>query len=61
MTGEAGLDRRGLWVDDKDTGFSLRLGEVGGLLARDLAPHNPSASRQALSQPHAGLWFSKTF
>ncbi|MCD8352245.1 MAG: hypothetical protein LUC93_16705 [Planctomycetaceae bacterium] len=48
-------------MEDTNTGFSLRLGEVGGVIARDLAPHNPAASRQALSRPHAGLWFSKTF
>ncbi|MCD8140832.1 MAG: hypothetical protein LUE17_13825 [Planctomycetaceae bacterium] len=61
MTEESGLDRRGLWVEDLDAGFSLRLGAVGGNLAQDLAPHNPDASRQALSRPHAGLWFSKVF
>lgn len=61
MTGEAGADARGLWLDDPDTGTAMRLGEVGRELAASLAPHNAAASRSALSRPHIGLWFSKTF
>lgn len=62
MTGGAGTDRRGLWVDDKDTGTRLRIGEVGWEMAYDLYEQgNRRAAEQALKKPHFGLWFSKTF
>lgn len=60
--GEAGRDRRGLWIDDADTGTRARLGEVGYEMAATLAGQgNIAAARQALARPHFGLWFSKTF
>lgn len=61
MTGEAGADGRGLWIDDPDTGTSVRLGAVGPELAQSLAARNPAAAREALARPHFGLWFSKKF
>lgn len=61
MTGEAGADHRGLWIDDADTGTRARLGMVGYELAEDLIQHNRRTAHQALSNPHFGAWFSKTF
>jgi hypothetical protein len=62
MTGEAGADRRGLWVDDRDTGTKIRLGEVGREMAYNLyGQGNRRAAEQAMRKPHFGLWFSKTF
>ena len=60
--GEAGRDRRGLWVDDPGTGTRIRLGEVGREMAATLAEQgNTPAMRQVMKKPHYGLWFSKTF
>ncbi len=40
----------------------MRLGEVGGELAQTLAQQgNMRAAREAMSKPHVGFWFSKTF
>lgn len=62
MTGEAGVDRRGLWVDDKRTGTKIRLGEVSSNMAMTFAEAgNARLAREAMSKPHFGLWFSKTF
>ncbi len=57
-----GIDRRGLWIDDKATGTKFRLGEVGSNLAQSLAEQgNMPAAREAWSKPHAGVWFEKKF
>jgi hypothetical protein len=49
-------------VNDPRTGTRIRLGEVGHELAQTLAEQgNLQAARQALSKPHVGVWFSKTF
>lgn len=62
ITGEAGADRRGLWIDDKDTGTRVRLGEVGMEMAMTLTEQgNIRAAREAMWKPHFGLWLSKTF
>jgi hypothetical protein len=62
ITGEAGADRRGLWINDKDTGTRVRLGEVGMEMAMTLAKQgNMRAAHEAMSKPHVGLWFSKEF
>ena len=62
MSGEAGVNRRGLWIDDRETGTRFRLGEIG----MDMAYHlteigNTRAARQVMSKPHAGFIFSKSF
>lgn len=62
MTGEAGLDRRGLWVDDKHTGTRIRVGEVSGNLAQTFAEQgNMQLARECLKGPRLGFVFSKTF
>ena len=62
MTGEAGIDRRGLWIDDRDTGTKFRLGEVSSNLATTFAEAgNTHLTREALAKPHVGFFFSKTF
>lgn len=62
MTGQAGKDRRGLWVDDRLTGTRIRLGEVGNELAYTFAEQgNTRLMKEALKKPHFGLWFSKSF
>lgn len=61
-TGEAGIDRRGLWVDDRHTGTKIRLGEVSANLAMTFAEAGqPRLVREALAKPHFGFYFSKTF
>lgn len=61
-TGQAGADRRGLWVDDRLTGTKARLGLVGYDLAEALTLQgNRQAARQALAKPHFGFRFSKEF
>lgn len=55
------MDRRGLVLDDPDTGVSFRLGEVGMDLAQQLHQVNPRAAREAMSRPHYGFTFSRSF
>jgi hypothetical protein len=62
MTGEAGADRRGLWIDDKDTGTRVRLGEVSMEMAMTLAEQgNLSAAKQAISKPRIGFFWQRRF
>ncbi len=57
-----GIDRRGLWIDDKATGTKFRLGEVGGNLAQAFAEQgNIRLAEKAWSKPHFGFWLSKEF
>lgn len=62
VTGEAGFNKGGFWTDDKDTGTKIKIGNVGQELAYTLAEQgNMTAAREAMSKPHFGFWFSKTF
>ncbi len=57
-----GVDRRGLWIDDKATGTKFRLGEVGGNIAQSLAEQgNIRAAQEAWSKPYFGFFASKEF
>ena len=49
-------------MNDERTGTQIRIGDVGINMAMTLAEQgNMRAAREAISKPHAGLWFSKTF
>lgn len=62
MTGHAGIDRRGVWVDDTITGTKFRIGEVSTNLAMTLTEHgNRRAAEEAMRRPHFGFWLSKEF
>ncbi len=62
MTGKAGCDGRGLWVNDKRTGTKIRVGNVGQEMAYTFAEQgNMRLAREAMKKPHFGAWFSKTF
>ncbi len=62
MTGKAGCDGRGLWVNDKRTGTKIRVGNVGQEMAYTFAERgNMRLAREVLSKPHAGVWLSKEF
>jgi hypothetical protein len=62
MTGKAGCDGRGLWVNDKRSGTKIRIGNIGQELAYTFAEQgNARLVREALSKPHVGFWFSKEF
>ncbi len=62
MTDEIGLDQRGAWVRDNDTGTSIRLGEIGYELASTILEHgNQRLADATLKKPVIGLWFSKSF
>ena len=57
-----GLDRRGVWVDDKRTGTKIRLGDVSMNMAHTLYEQgNRRAGEDCLRRPKFGLWFSKSF
>ena len=69
--GEAGFDRRGLWIDDKEQGWSLRVGEVSSNIYLSAAEgYMDSGDREGLARwnedmssvgPVFGLFFSKRF
>jgi hypothetical protein len=62
MTGKAGCDGRGLWVNDRRTGTKIRVGNVGQELAYTFAEQgNAQLAREALKKPHFGIWFSQSF
>ncbi len=62
MTDEIGLDQRGAWVRDKDTGTSIRFGEIGYELAATILEHgNQRLADATLKKPVFGFWFSKSF
>ncbi len=62
LTGNAGIDRRGLWIDDAGAGFKFRLGEVGYDLAKMFTESwNTALSREALSKPYIGFTVQKSF
>lgn len=62
MTGEAGVDYRGLWTRDDDTGTNIRVGSIGYELAEAFTTQgNYRAACEALRKPPFGAWFSKTF
>ncbi len=62
MRGEAGIDKRGAFICDADTGTRVRVGTVGYELAASFAEHgNRRLMEKALKEPLVGLWFSKTF
>lgn len=62
MTGEAGVDRRGAWIADADTGTFVRLGEVGYDIAAAMADAGHArAAREALSRPRIGFTIRKEF
>ncbi len=52
-----GVDRRGLWIDDKTTGTKFRLGEVASNLAMAAAEQgNTQLAREAMKKPHFGFF-----
>ncbi len=62
LTGKAGKDRRGLWVNDPETGTKIRIGDVGQEMACTFAEQgNMRLAREAMAKPHMGVWFSKSF
>lgn len=57
-----GVDRRGLWIDDPDTGTKFRLGEVSVNLAMAMAEHgNVRAAREAMGRVHLGAFLERRF
>ena len=61
--GEAGADARGLWLDDRQQGWNLRLGNVQGEMIRDAAERGDRRGINDLwrSGPIWGLHFSRKF
>lgn len=73
-TGQAGIDKRGFWVNDRQSGLRVRLGDVSANLAGEFA--RTAADRRAASRdrqtamrevrklatrPRFGLWISREF
>lgn len=61
--GEAGIDARGLWIDDRPQGWSLRLGYIQGNLLHDAAERADmrEVRRRGRTCPILGMHFVKKF
>lgn len=60
--GEAGIDRRGLWIDDPAAGARFRLGLVGLDLAGDFYSRGQRRlAEEALSKPRLGVFVERRF
>lgn len=60
--GETGVDHRGLWIDDPDTGTRARIGMVGLDMAYDLyARGEKRLAEEVVRKPRFGIFVSKTF
>lgn len=63
LLGEAGIDAKGLWLDDRQQGWSLRVGNIQGELLHDAAERADRRTVQRLGRtgPIWGMHFSKKF
>ena len=61
--GEAGLDAGGLWIDDRQQGWSFRAGNIKGELLHDAAEFGNRRIVDAVgrSGPVWGFHFSREF
>lgn len=66
--GQAGFDRRGLWIDDQDQGWALRVGEVSSEIYATGVHDNMSLDEfnqwnddMQGTGPVMGFFFSKSF
>lgn len=63
LLGEAGIDTRGLWLDDRQQGWKFRLGDIQGELIHDAAERMDRRLVNELGRSGSiwGLHFTKRF
>lgn len=59
--GEAGLNRTGLWINDKQQGWSLKIGDITYELLYDQYEMNPVPRVTPKRHRTAGVHFTKRF
>lgn len=63
LMGEAGIDARGLWIDDRQQGWSLRVGDIQGELLQEAATRLERRMVRSIAGagPIWGVHFGKEF
>lgn len=63
ILGEAGIDSRGLWIDDRQQGWTLRVGNIRHEMLRDAAEWTDGQRRRlpVRTDPLWGAHFSRKF
>lgn len=61
FTGEAGIGLGGLWINDRDQEWTLKVGNITGELFRDFPELRRDLTKRGRSDPTVGVHYTKRF